>query len=97
MPQDDAGNTFIIRTQAGDLASIHDMHIVPGCQAGSHMLFQKGSALEQRFERAWNGCHPHTKMIPTNVRWAQGDGSVLGECGKKVGEVVGQESCSTGQ
>jgi len=51
------------------------------------MLFKKGSALPQRLDGAWNCCHPHTKLMPTNVSCAQRDGSVLGECGKEVGEV----------
>ena len=47
MPQDDASDTLITRTQARDLSSIQDMHIVPGCQTGSHILctFKQFSAV----------------------------------------------------
>ena len=91
MPQDDACDTLIVRTQLCDLAGIDDVHIVPGRHALAHMLFEKGAALHQHLSWSWQWCHPHAEAVPTQVRTAQRDRAILGECGKEVGEEFSQD------
>src|SRR5690349_10989061 len=82
---------ILIGTQPVDLTSIDEAHIGSGGHETPHMLFKERTALHQRLDRGRNWFHPCAKSIPTNIRNAQRNGSILGECGKEVRKEFSQD------
>src|SRR2546421_11894446 len=91
MAQGYSRDTLIVRAQVRDLAGINELHVALDHQAVPHMLLEERTALHQSLDRGWNWFHPCAKSIPTNVRNAQRNGSIPGECGKEVGKEFSQD------
>src|SRR5579864_3352218 len=82
---------ILIGIQPVDLTSVDEVHISSGGHEMPHMLFKERTALHQRLDRGRNWFHPCAKSIPTNVRDAQRNGSIPGECGKEVRKEFSQD------